>query len=98
LLAWILGSVCWIAYWGWHYGSACRLDRMGGLSGGARAITCHWTRSGEGGVTVVGQTASMGTMLRDMAITTFGLPVWAIVGGVVVYWAVLAVQRRSRPR
>ncbi len=95
LIAWILGSGCWIAYWLWHYGTNCTLDKMGGAPGGSRAITCHYTRMGEGGWTVVGQTASMSTMLRDMAITTLGTPVWAIAAGLVVYWAIIAFQRRS---
>jgi hypothetical protein len=98
LLAWILFSVCWIGYWGWRYGSHCSLDRFGGPSGGSRAVSCHWTRIVDGAPTVVGQTAPLWTMGRDMVITTFGAPLWAIVAGVIVYWAVMAFERRSRYR
>jgi hypothetical protein len=89
---WLLFSGGWIAYWAWHYGANCALQDMAGL----RAITCHWSQSVDGAWTVVGQTVPMMPMVRDIAITTLAPPAAALLAGLLVYWAIVTIERRSQ--
>jgi hypothetical protein len=98
LLTWVFGSVCWIAYWVWHYGENCTIGTIGDPSNPIRSVTCHWTQMSDGGPTVVGQTAPLRVMAREMAVTGLGPPGWALLAGVVLYCAVLVLQRRARTR
>lgn len=98
ILVWVLGSACWIAYWAWHYGENCTVGKIGGPSDNIRAVTCHWTQMSDSGPTVVGQTAPLRIMAREMAGTALGPPAWALLAGVVLYCAILVLQRRARSR
>jgi hypothetical protein len=80
----IAGSACWIAWWTWHYATACNLVTMGG----GKAIACRWETADAGGMAVATRTAPALTVLWDMAGRTIGIPACVIVAGVAVWWAV----------
>jgi hypothetical protein len=92
LRVWIAGSVCWIAYWIWHYTTTCNLV---GMSGG-HAISCRWETAEAGGMAVATRTAPALPVLQDMIAKTFGIPACAIVVGLAVYWMMERFRGRTR--
>lgn len=88
----IAGGLCWIGYWCWYYASTCRLERMSG----GRAIACQWTSVQGGVTTVMSRTAPALPVLREIVVRTFGIPVCAIVAGVVVCWLVEKLRAQVR--
>lgn len=88
---WLAGSVCWIAYWIWHYTTTCNLIAMRD----GKAITCRWDSTEAGGMTVVSRTAPALTVLWDMAARTIGIPACVFVVGVAVLWVIEKLRSRT---
>ena len=84
LRVWIAGSVCWIAFWIWHYTTTCNLVRMSG----GHAISCRWETSEAGGMAVATRTAPALPVLWDMIARTFGIPAGVIVAGLAIFWVI----------
>jgi len=89
---WIAGSVCWIAFWIWHYTTTCTVVSMSG----GRAITCRWETADSGGMAVATRTAPALPVLWDMAVRTIGIPACAIGAGIAVCWVVERLRRQAR--
>jgi hypothetical protein len=87
----LVGTVCWIAYWVWHYTTTCNLIPMGGN----KAITCRWDSTEAGGMTVVSRTAPALTVLWDMAARTIGIPACVIVVGIAAWWVIGKFRSRA---
>jgi hypothetical protein len=92
LRVWLGGSLCWVAYWIWHYLHTCTLEKMSN----GHAIACRWETAEAGGVAVISRTAPALAVLWDMVARTFGIPACAFVAGLVLYWMFERFRRRAR--
>lgn len=88
----ITGSVCWIAWWVWHYATTCSLMRMSG----GHAITCRWQVMDAGGLAVATRTAPALSVMQDMAVRTLGIPACVIIAGIAAYWLIERFRRRAQ--
>ena len=86
------GTLCWIAFWIWHYATTCSLV---GMSGG-HAISCRWETAEPGGMAVATRTAPALGVLWDMAARTIGIPGCVAVAGLAVYWVMQRFRSPAR--
>ncbi len=87
-----IATVCWVAWWVWHYTTTCSLVRMSS----GHAISCRWETSEAGGVAVASRTAPALSVLWDMAARTIGIPALVVVALLAVYWLRELIRWRAR--